>query len=222
MFLEISSTSITNWVWQDLFSLNPCCSSNSMLELAKCLVKLNATMCTSTLHKTHVRDIGRWSDLSPFLKMGDTFASSYFHFSHYKSMETLSCHSNESTWATAIKITLFFVVTNVMNISAKFQLHVPYGFWGDDFLLFFQEFILSVIKKFCQNICNEIAIKTYFRFSHYKSMETLSCHSNESTWATAIKIIFFIETNVMNISTKFQLHPPYGFWEDFWIFFSQI
>ena len=26
----------------------------------------------------------------------------------------------------------------------------------------------------------------------------------------------------MNISTKFQLHPPYGFWgEDFWIFFRK-
>ena len=26
-----------------------------------------------------------------------------YHFSHYKNMETLSCHSNESTWATTIK-----------------------------------------------------------------------------------------------------------------------
>ena len=40
MFLEISSTSITSWVSQDLFSLNPCWNSNSMLELAKCFVKL--------------------------------------------------------------------------------------------------------------------------------------------------------------------------------------
>ena len=52
MFLAISSTSITNWVSQDLFSLNPCCSSSSMLELAKCLAKLDATMCLSTLYKT--------------------------------------------------------------------------------------------------------------------------------------------------------------------------
>ena len=58
--------------------LEPCCSSNSMLELAKCLVKLDATMYSSTLHKTHASDIGRSfaaSDLSPFLKMGDIFAS---------------------------------------------------------------------------------------------------------------------------------------------------
>ena len=59
MFLAISSTSITNWVSQDLFSPNPCCSSNSMLELATCLDKLGATMCSSTLHIAHVSDIGR-------------------------------------------------------------------------------------------------------------------------------------------------------------------
>ena len=77
----------------------------------------------------------------------------------------------------------------------------------------------SIKKKFCQNTCSEIAIKTYFHFSRYKSMETLSCHSNESTWATAIKNKIFVEANVMNISAKFQLHPPYGFWlDDFWIF----
>ena len=27
----------------------------------------------------------------------------------------------------------FYVEPNVMNISAKFQLHPLYGFWGDDF-----------------------------------------------------------------------------------------
>ena len=74
-------------------------------------------------------------------------------------------------------------------------------------------------KMFCQNSCSEIAIKSYFHFSHYKSMQTLSCHSNESTWATAIKKINFVEANVMNISAKFQLHPPYGCWDDFLIFF---
>ena len=43
-------------------------------------------------------------------------------------------------------------------------------------------------------------------------MEILSCHSNESTWATTIKyIILYVEANVMNIYAKFQLHPPYGF-----------
>ena len=58
MFLQISSCSITNCVPQNLFSMNPCCSSNSMLQLVKCLVKYDVTMCSSILHGTPVRDIG--------------------------------------------------------------------------------------------------------------------------------------------------------------------
>ena len=54
-------------------------------------------------------------------------------------------------------------------------------------------------------------INANFHFSHYKSMETLSCCSNESTWAITIKNIIYIETNVMNMYAKFQLHLPYGF-----------
>ena len=82
-------------------------------------------------------------------------------------------------------------------------------------------------KHFCdfffQNICSNTVINANFHFSYYKSMETLSCQSNESTWATTIKDIFYVEANVMNKYAKFQLHPPYGFWgEDFWIFFSKI
>ena len=45
-------------------------------------------------------------------------------------------------------------------------------------------------------------------------METFSCHSNESTWATTIKNIIYVEANVMNIYAKFQLHLPYGFLEE--------
>ena len=38
---------------------------------------------------------------------------------------------------------------------------------------------------------------------------------------TAIKNNIFVETNVMNMYVKFQLHPPYDFWgEDFLIFFE--
>ena len=33
----------------------------------------------------------------------------------------------------------------------------------------------------------------------------------------------YVEANVKYICVKFQLHPPYGFWEEkFWIFFSKI
>ena len=44
-----------------------------------------------------------------------------------------------------------------MNISAKFQLHLPYGFWADDFSNFFRKFSFSVamathqIYQFGQN-----------------------------------------------------------------------
>ena len=68
-------------------------------------------------------------------------------------------------------------------------------------------------KMYCQNTCNEIAINVNSHFSHYKPMETLSCHSRKSTWAMTIKIIF-VEATVMNIAAKFQLCPPYSFWGD--------
>ena len=42
-------------------------------------------------------------------------------------------------------------------------------------------------------------------------METLSCHSNESTRATTIKNILYVEANVVNMYAKFQFHPPYDF-----------
>ena len=35
-------------------------------------------------------------------------------------------------------------MANVMNISAKFQLYPPYGFWVDDFFYFFLKFSLLV------------------------------------------------------------------------------
>ena len=37
-------------------------------------------------------------------------------------------------------------------------------------------------------------------------METLSCHSNQSAWAMAIKSNIFVEANVRNNSAKFQLY----------------
>ena len=57
-------------------------------------------------------------------------------------METLSCYSDESISATVIKNTIF-VEVNVMNIdkfSWKFLLHPPYGFWGEEFWIFFCKF----------------------------------------------------------------------------------
>ena len=72
-------------------------------------------------------------------------------------MEALSCHSKESTWTMTIK-NIIYVEVNVMNMYAKFQLHPPYSFWGDDFLIFFQKFTFYVamatnqIQWFGQNL----------------------------------------------------------------------
>ena len=61
------------------------------------------------------------------------------------------------------------------------------------------------------NIPNDLAEIVNFHFSHYKSMEVLSCHSSQSSYPTKIKNITFVEENVLSKFAKFRLHPPYGF-----------
>ena len=52
-------------------------------------------------------------------------------------------------------------------------------------------------KHFCKqkklNIPNDLAEIVNFDFSHYKSMETVSCHSNQSSYPTEIKNITFVK-----------------------------
>ena len=45
----------------------------------------------------------------------------------------------------------------------------------------------------------------YFRFSHYTSMEKVSCHSKESTPAMAMQNTISVEANIMNIFVKCHL-----------------
>ena len=69
-------------------------------------------------------------------------------------------------------------------------------------------------KHICEkksNISSETAETVNFQFSHYKSMGTISCHSNQSSYRTGIKNTTFVEANVPCMYAKFQLHPPYGF-----------
>ena len=69
-------------------------------------------------------------------------------------------------------------------------------------------------KLFCKkksNIPNDLAEIVNFHFSHYKSMETVSCHSNQSSYPTEIKNITFVEGKVLSKFAKFRLHPLYGF-----------
>ena len=46
----------------------------------------------------------------------------------------------------------------------------------------------------------------YFHFSHYKSIETLRCHSNQSSYLTGIKITNYVEASVRNMYTKYKIH----------------
>ena len=47
----------------------------------------------------------------------------------------------------------------------------------------------------------------YFHFSHYKSMETLRYHSNQSSYLTGIKNTNYVEASVRNMYTKYRVHP---------------
>ena len=71
-----------------------------------------------------------------------------------------------------------------------------------------------VNKHFCKkksNIPTDLAEIVNFHISHYKSMENLSCYSNQSFYPTEIKNINFVEGNVLSKYAKFRLNPPYGF-----------
>ena len=69
------------------------------------------------------------------------------------------------------------------------------------------------VKK--SKVPNETAEIANFHFSHYKTKETLSCLSNESSWTLTIKKINFVDGNVLIIYAKFQLHPHVCWEEDF-------
>ena len=54
------------------------------------------------------------------------------------------------------------------------------------------------------NIRNETAEIANFYFSHYKSLQTESCHSNQSSYLTGKT--FFVEANARKMNAKYQLH----------------
>ena len=127
--------------------------------------------------------------------------------------------------------------------NARFQLHPPYDVRYQDF--FFRNVSISVamttnqkqrfgqevelvedysrnisVKLFFQNICSNTEINANFHPSHYKSMETLSCHSNESTWATTIKTTIYVEAeHLCKVSASSPLRLLR---RNFLIFFSKI
>ena len=68
-----------------------------------------------------------------------------------------------------------------------------------------------ICEKNNSNISSGTAETVNFHFSHYKSMGTISCHSNQSSYSAGIKNTTFVEANVLSMYAKFQLHSPNGF-----------
>ena len=66
-------------------------------------------------------------------------------------------------------------------------------------------------KHFCKNKIQTSAVLAEkiadFHFSHYKSLETLSCHSNQSSYPPGIKNTNYVEATVRNVYTKSRLNP---------------
>ena len=60
-------------------------------------------------------------------------------------------------------------------------------------------------KHFCKksNIPKDLAEIVDFHFSQYKTMESLSCHSNQSSYLTEFKNITFVKGDVLSKYTKF-------------------
>ena len=61
---------------------------------------------------------------------------------------------------------------------------------------------INIYVKKKSNIPNDLAKIVNFHFSHYKSMETLTCHSNQSSYLTEIKNINFVEGNILSKYAK--------------------
>ena len=141
-------------------------------------------------------------------------------------METISCHSNQSSFPTGIKthnVCRGQCLMQVCQVSASSSLR------------FLRRRILNIFfenlpfMSFCQpNKSSDLdksrmkhggllnkhffkKIKYPIHFSRYKSMETLSCHSNQSSYPTETKNIIFVEGNVIRKFAEFRLHPSYGF-----------
>ena len=74
-----------------------------------------------------------------------------------------------------------------------------------------EDYSINISIKKSQISSNDLAEIVNFHFSHYKSMETLSCHSNQSSYPTEIKNTTFVEGNILSKYAKFRLDPPYGF-----------
>ena len=60
----------------------------------------------------------------------------------------------------------------------------------------------TFLQKQNSSVCNFSGKIADFHFSHYKSMETLSCHSNQSSYPPGIKNTNYVEATARNMYTK--------------------
>ena len=80
-----------------------------------------------------------------------------------------------------------------------------------DYSINMVDYSINTSVKKNSNIPNDLAEIVNFHFSYYKSMGTISCHSNQSSYTTGIKNTTYVEANVLSMYAKFRLHPLYGF-----------
>ena len=74
-----------------------------------------------------------------------------------------------------------------------------------------EDYSINISVFFFSNIPNDLAEIVNFNFSHYKSMGTISCHSNQGSYPTGMKNTTYVEANVLSMYAKFWLNPLYGF-----------
>ena len=70
-----------------------------------------------------------------------------------------------------------------------------------------EDFSINISVK-TLNIPNDSAEIVNFHFSHYKSLETISCHSNQSSYPTGIKNITFRSPYLKMLCVEYGKNPP--------------
>ena len=83
-----------------------------------------------------------------------------------------------------------------------------------------ESYYRQISVKDLPNIFSYIAIKANFPFSHCKSMTNLSCHSNQTAGAIAIKNSSFIGARTKTLSVHLKRYRPQNYYGDafFYIF----
>ena len=121
-------------------------------------------------------------------------------------METISCHSNQRSCLHGIKI-ITFVQGNVQfSVSSSLQflrrrilniffVNLPFMSppqpinlrYLDKVVCNMEDYSINISVKKKSNISSETSETVNFQFSHYKSMGTIGCHSNQMSYPTVIK-----------------------------------